>query len=219
MKIHKEGYLSIIVVGILVIIIEVFKKYYYSEPSTIQHITLFIEIFLFVLVIRFFRIPTRKINQDTAAILSAADGTVVTIEEIQENIYFNEKRIQVSVFMSLLNVHINYYPVSGVVKNILHKLGHHLPAYLPKSSMKNEQNNVLIQCSNQEKILIRQIAGLAARRIVCYAEVNKKIEQGEQIGIIKFGSRVDLILPNSVKINVKLGQKVKAGLDVIAYFK
>ncbi len=219
MKIHKEGYLSIIIAGFFLILVGFAFNYFYPELSTIFYILLFVEIILFFLIVRFFRVPSRQVELDENAIISGADGTVVAIDEIDDNEYFNDKRIQVSVFMSPLNVHVNYYPISGKIRQAIHKRGRHLPAYLPKSSMENEQSSIVIEHKNKGKILLRQIAGSMARRIVFYSEINQTAKQGEELGIIKFGSRVDLLLHTYVKINVNIQQKVKAKLDVIAYFQ
>jgi len=219
MKIHKEGYLSIIIAGLFVILAVFATYYFFPEQSILHCITASIISVLFLLIVRFFRVPNRRVELDENAIISAADGTVVAIEEIFDKEYFKEKRIQVSVFMSPLNVHVNFYPFSGIIKKAIHKPGKHMPAYMPKSSMENEQSSIVIEHKNKQKVLVRQIAGMMARRIVFYSKAKQKVIQGEQIGIIKFGSRVDLLLPLSAKINVKLQQKVKAKLDVIAYFE
>ena len=219
MKIHKEGYPSIIIAGLFVALLVSASYFFFPELSILHCITSIIGIVFFFLIIRFFRIPTRKVELDTNAIISAADGTVVAIEEVFDKEYFNEKRIQVSVFMSPFNVHVNYYPFSGIIKKATHKSGKHMPAYMPKSSMENEQSSIVIEHKNKQEVLLRQIAGMLARRIVFYSKEKQEAKQGEELGIIKFGSRVDLLLPLTAKINVKLKQKVKAKLDVIAYFE
>ncbi len=218
MKIHKEGYTSIIVVVFVFVVINVLVNLKYPYQG-VYHYALYTFVSLCtIFIIRFFRVPNRRFIEDENAIVCAADGKVVAIEEIHDTEYFNDKRIQVSIFMSPMNVHVNWYPINGFIKQAIHKAGKHLPAFLPKASMENEQSSILIQHTNKEEILMRQIAGTLARRIVFYSGKDQQAIQGEQFGIIKFGSRVDLLLPTNVKINVKLGQKVKAGLDVIAYF-
>lgn len=219
MKIHKEGYPSIIIAGLFVALLVSATYYFFPELNILHCITSIIGVIFFCLIVRFFRVPSRQVKLDKNAIISAADGTVVAIEEVFDKEYFNEKRIQVSVFMSPFNVHVNYYPISGIIKKAIHKPGKHMPAYMPKSSMENEQSSIVIEHKNKQKILLRQIAGMLARRIVFHSKKKQKAKQGEELGIIKFGSRVDLLLPTSAKINVKLNQKVRAKLDVIAYFK
>lgn len=219
MKIHKEGYLSIFIAGLFVAILVSATYYFFPELSFLHCFSSAIGLVFFILIVRFFRVPKRRIELDENAIISAADGTVVAIEEVFDKEYFNEKRIQVSVFMSPFNVHVNYYPFSGIIKKAIHKHGKHMPAYMPKSSMENEQSSIVIKHKNKQEVLLRQIAGMLARRIVFYSKETQEAKQGEELGIIKFGSRVDLLLPLSAKVNVQLQQKVRAKLDVIAYFK
>lgn len=219
MKIHKEGYPTIIIAGLFVILTIFAVYYYFPETSILYCISSFMGTVFFFLIVRFFRVPNREVELDENAIISAADGTVVAIEEIFDKEYFNDNRIQVSVFMSPFNVHVNYYPFSGIIKQALHKSGKHMPAYMPKASMENEQSSIVIEHKNKQEVLLRQIAGMLARRIVFYSKKKQNAKQGAELGIIKFGSRVDLLLPTSAKVNVKLNQKVKAKRDVIAYFE
>ncbi len=163
----------------------------------------------------FFRKPMREFSIDDNKIFAPADGEVVVIEETFENEYFTGQRLQVSIFMSPLNVHINWYPISGLVKYYKYHSGKYLVAWHPKSSTDNERTTVVIKNDNIE-ILVRQIAGALARRIVCYAKTNTNVKQGTEIGFIKFGSRVDVFLPVGTKINVELGQKVKGLQTIIA---
>lgn len=219
MKIHKEGYPSIVIAGLFVALLVSATYYFFPELSILHCISLFIGTVLFCLIVRFFRVPKRQVELDENAIISSADGTVVAIEEVFDKQYFNEKRIQVSVFMSPFNVHVNYYPMNGTVQFAEHKAGKHLPAFLPKASFENEQSVIVVKHKNEEQVLIRQIAGSLARRIVFYSKAKQEAKQAEELGIIKFGSRVDLLLPLTAKVNVKLNQKVKARLDVIAFFE
>ncbi len=219
MKIHKAGQNIILIIGLLLVILTSLINYFYSEKSTFHYIFYGAEILFYFLVIRFFRIPNRQITNEEKTILCAADGKVVAIEEVFVDEYLNDKRIQVSVFMSPLNVHVNWYPIAGVIKFAQHHAGKHYPAFLPKSSTKNEHSSIVIKNSNGIELMIRQIAGSLARRVVYHSKVGQKVSQFEEIGIIKFGSRVDLFLPTDVEINVKLFQKVKAGKDIIAFFK
>ena len=219
MKIHKEGYISIIVFGLFLIILTYLLNHYYPEKTTFHYAFYGMEILFYFLMIRFFRVPNRQVSEDENAILCAADGQVVAIEEVFVDEYLKDKRIQVSVFMSPLNVHVNWYPIAGIVKYAKHHAGKHYPAFLPKSSHKNEHSSIVIQHKNGIEILLRQIAGSMARRIVFYSTADQKVDQYGELGIIKFGSRVDLFLPLNARINVKLDQKVKAGKNIIAFFQ
>ena len=168
-------------------------------------------------IIYFFRVPYRKINRDENAIVSPADGTIIQIMEEVETEYFNDNRIQISIFMSPLNVHVNTYPIDGEIVYVKHHFGKHFVAHLPKASKDNEHNTVVQKHKNGERVLFRQIAGIVARRIVGYAQKGEIAEQGKEMGIIKFGSRVDVFLPLSAKINVKLEDKVRSKITHLAY--
>ena len=218
MQIHKEGYRSIFIAFISLIILLIILNIIWVIQSPIHYLLYLLAIITFTLTVRFFRVPKRNVIVNDNAIICAADGQVVVVEEIENPEYFSDKRIQVSVFMSPFNVHVNWYPIEGEIVYTEHKDGSHLPAYQPTSSLLNEQSCIVIKHKNNKEILLRQIAGAMARRIVFYSKVKQQVKQGEQLGIIKFGSRVDLLLPVDAKLNVKVGQKVKAGLDVIAYF-
>ena len=220
MNIHKEGYLpiSIIVIVVLVILIAVNLIFPYQ---TLIHLALYLIAAIFIyLVIRFFRVPFRRVSyKDPGQIISAADGKIVAIEEVEEKEYFKDKRIQVSIFMSPLDVHVNWVPVSGIVKYNKHHPGKHYPAYNPKSSMLNEMTTTVIEDENGNEILVRQIAGIMARRIVCNATEGKMLKKGDHLGIIKFGSRVDIFLPIDSDVKVKIGQQLMAAVDLIANLK
>jgi phosphatidylserine decarboxylase len=172
----------------------------------------------FLLVTFFFRVPFRNINWDENAIVAPADGKIVQIIEEVETEYFNDKRMQISIFMSPLNVHVNTYPVDGEVVYVKYHPGKHYVAKLPTASKDNEHNTVVQKHKNGEEIMFRQIAGTVARRIVSYAKKGEHAEQGKEMGIIKFGSRVDIFVPFSAKINVKKGEKVKSKITHLAYF-
>lgn len=218
MKIHKEGYSSIALSFVICCITIVIIKIIFPVHTTF-HCLLYILFFLLLVeVILFFRSPQRKILINENAILCPADGKIVVIEEVDEKEFFNEKRIQVSIFMSPLNVHLNRFPISGIIKYVNYYRGKYLVAYHPKSSYENERTAVIIEDKNNKNVLIKQIAGCVARRIVCYAKAGNKAIQGEEMGFIKFGSRVDLLLPANVKLNVLLNQRVQAGITVIAFF-
>ena len=171
-----------------------------------------------IIIIQFFRSPKRNWVQRDGDIISPADGTVVVIEEVEETEYFNEKRLQVSVFMSPVNVHINRYPISGNLKYYKYHPGLFLVAWHPKSSTENERTTAVVEDNKGRTVLFRQIAGALARRIVFFDKEGKTVEQNEECGFIKFGSRVDLLLPLDVKLNVKLNEKVKGGITTIAKF-
>ena len=211
MKIHKEGRNIIVNQLILLIIIGLISNF----NSIFLNYTLPIFLFFILFSIYFFRVPKRDLSIIEGNIYSPCDGKVVVIEETEENEYFMDKRIQVSIFMSPLNVHNNIYPISGEVKYVKYHPGKFLLAWNPKSSQENERNTVVIK-NKKVEILCRQIAGFLARRIVCYSKINTKANAGEELGFIKFGSRVDLFLPIGTKINTKLNDKVTGGISVIA---
>ena len=170
-------------------------------------------------IVSFFRSPLRSLKISNNHIYSPADGKIVVIEKVVENEYFGDERIQVSIFMSAYNVHINWYPVSGIVKYFRYHKGSYIIARHPKSSIKNERTSLVIEANDNKEILIRQIAGIVARRIVFYSKEGDNVTQGEQMGFIKFGSRVDLLLPKDIKLNVQLNQKVRGAKTVIANFE
>lgn len=172
---------------------------------------------IFLVFLQFFRSPKRKLVISSRSIVCPADGKVVAIEEVEEPEYFNgEKRIQVSVFMSPLNVHLNRYPISGRIAYSKYHPGLFLVAWHPKSSTENERNTVVIETEFGVSVLIRQIAGFVARRIVWYCNEDDQVKQGDELGFIKFGSRVDLFLPLDAKIKVELNEKVQGGISVLA---
>jgi phosphatidylserine decarboxylase len=220
MKIHKEGVGTIIVSLFIVLLINIPLFFYGHFNLWINLIVLITTLVLLAIVIRFFREPNRRLTFDENAIVSGADGTVVAIEEVMEERFLNEKRIQVSVFMSLSNVHINWFPVSGKVIKDDYYSGRYLIARNPKSSFLNEHTTVIIQPEGRsESVLIRQIAGFVARRIICYATEGLDAKQSTQLGFIKFGSRVDILLPLNTEVLVKINEKVKGGITRIARFK
>jgi len=213
MKIHKEGRNIIINQLILLIIIGLISNF----NSIFLNYTLPIFLFFILFSIYFFRVPKRDLSIIEGNIYSPCDGKVVVIEETEETEYFKDRRIQVSIFMSPLNVHNNLYPISGEVKYIKYHPGKFLLAWNPKSSTENERNTVVIK-NKKIEVLCRQIAGFLARRIVCYSKENKSINACDELGFIKFGSRVDLFLPLDFKLNIKLGDKTYAGITKIGKF-
>ncbi|OQX77823.1 MAG: phosphatidylserine decarboxylase [Bacteroidetes bacterium 4484_249] len=217
MKIHKEGYPVITLVLLLLLTIVVIINIL-APTQTLIHYFLYLAGFIFYFfVVRFFRDPIREVIPDDKIILSGADGKVVVVEEVVEKEFFKDKRKQVSVFMSPTNVHVNWLPISGKVKYFRHNEGSYFIASKPKSSDENERTTVVVETPDKKEILFRQIAGTVARRIVCNAKENKTVSQGEELGIIKFGSRFDLFLPLDAIIEVELGQKVVGCETIIAH--
>lgn len=211
---HKEGYkiilISFLTIGVAFLLTDLTNNFFLKK---ILQISLLI---FFLLIIQFFRNPKRKTLKNNKQVISPVDGKIVVIEEVEENEYFKDKRIQVSIFMSPINVHVTRYPIGGKILLSKYHPGKYLFAWHPKSSDENERTTVVIENNNFGKLLYRQIAGALARRIVNYAQKGKLATQGNDAGFIKFGSRVDLFLPLNCKINVNINQKVKGGLDIIA---
>lgn len=219
MGIHKEGYRIILVTFLIATVINIVVFYFSGQNLLALKIAALLTFILLFLIVSFFRSPHRESFHNEDAILAPADGKIVVIEEVEESEYLKTKCIQVSVFMSPANVHINWFPVSGVIKYFKHHSGRHQAAFLPKSSTENERSSIAIEHENRVSILIRQVAGAMARRIVSYVEEGKKIEQGDQLGFIKFGSRVDMYLPLGTKIDVELDQKVSGKQTIIGWLK
>lgn len=193
--------------------------FYFLGNSLIFHVVWIASAIIYLLIVNFFRSPNRIVLLNDNHILAPADGKIVVIEETEENEYFHDRRLQVSIFMSLFNVHINWFPVNGIIRYFKYHEGNFAAAYLPKSSTENERTSIAIECNNGETILMRQIAGAMAKRIVSYAPVGGKARQDQHAGFIKFGSRVDLFLPLNTKIEVKLGQKTAGSQTIIGTFK
>ncbi len=216
MKIHKEGYNSIAAATIVAVVLLIAIHYFFPVQTIYHYIGYLALLFFWIIVVRFFRMPFRELVEDSDIALCPADGTVVAIEEVYVDEFFNDKRLQVSVFMSPNNVHVNRYPVSGKIVYTNYWPGSFLVAWHPKSSTENERNTVVVEHQKYGPIMIRQIAGALARRIVCYSKTNERIVQGKELGFIKFGSRVDLYLPLDARVEVALEQKVKGGITPIA---
>lgn len=193
-------------------------SFYFISSAAVVNTILVISIILFLGTVNFFRFPNRVIIMDDNTIIAPADGKIVVIEETEETEYFKDRRIQVSIFMNIFNVHINWFPVNGIIKYFKYHKGNFAAAYLPKSSTENERTTIVIECNNGESVLMRQIAGAMARRIVSYAPVGGKARQDHHAGFIKFGSRVDLFLPLNSHIQVKLGQKTTGSQTIIGTF-
>ncbi len=217
MTIHKAGYILLLKIFILLALLNCISFYFISSAAVVNTI-LVISIILFLGTVNFFRFPNRVIIMDDNTIIAPADGKIVVIEETEETEYFKDRRIQVSIFMNIFNVHINWFPVNGIIKYFKYHKGNFAAAYLPKSSTENERTTIVIECNNGKSVLMRQIAGAMARRIVSYAPVGGKARQDHHAGFIKFGSRVDLFLPLNSHIQVKLGQKTTGSQTIIGTF-
>lgn len=217
MKFHKEGYTSLALVILFIFITNAVADYY-DANQIIKWLIYLVSAFLFITIVQFFRSPIKKIKIDDKAVLCPADGKVVVIEETEETEYFKDRRIQVSIFMSPVNVHVNRNPISGSVSFFKYHPGKFLVAWHPKSSTDNERTTIVVKKDNGVEVLFRQIAGALARRIVWYVKEEQTVTQGEEFGFIKFGSRVDLFLPLGTKIDVSIGDKVIGGKTVIARF-
>lgn len=216
MTIHREGYKSIAIGTLIFGAINLSVFYFFSASLMWLCVTVFIlTLALLLFLVSFFRVPSRVLTINDNQVIAPADGKVVVIEEAVDEEYFKTKRLQVSIFMSPANVHVNRNPISGeVVYNQYHK-GKYLVAWNPKSSTENERHSVVIRKGDTE-ILVKQIAGALAKRIVNYLKVGQKVNQTEEMGFIKFGSRVDLLLPVGTKVNVGLNENVQGGVTVIA---
>ncbi|WP_297796124.1 phosphatidylserine decarboxylase family protein [uncultured Eudoraea sp.] len=212
---HREGQKIILTTFFSVGIAIVLSQYYISEPW-LRYLIQILALIIFILILQFFRNPKRVVDKNFNDILAPVDGKVVAIEEVEEKEYFKDKRIQVSIFMSPFNVHITRYPSSGVITYSKYHPGKYLVAWHPKSSEDNERTTVVIHTPKFGDILYRQIAGAMARRIINYAEIGENVQQGDDSGFIKFGSRVDLLLPLNSAITVKLNQKVVGAKTCIA---
>jgi phosphatidylserine decarboxylase len=214
MTLHREGTPTILLVTTLVVLINT-GVCYATANTLVMGLTLFITTGFWLFILSFFRIPSRVHTIKEGAVIAPADGEVVVIEEVQADEYFTDRRIQVSIFMSPLNVHVNRNPVSGQVVYSQYHPGKYLVAWHPKSSTENERHSVVYSTQGKE-ILVKQIAGALAKRIVNYLKPGQQVKQTEEMGFIKFGSRVDLLLPLDAKILVKLGDKPQGGVTVLA---
>ncbi|MEM6686346.1 MAG: phosphatidylserine decarboxylase family protein [Bacteroidota bacterium] len=211
---HKEGYKIIIVTFIIVAAVVLTADK--IDIAWIKYLLQAVAVVFLILILQFFRNPKRTTPKNDAHVIAPVDGKVVVIEEVFEKEYFNDKRLQVSIFMSPINVHVTRYAIGGTVKYSKYHPGKYLVAWHPKSSEENERTTIVVENDTYGPILYRQIAGALARRIINYAEEGEQAEQGEDAGFIKFGSRVDLFLPLDTKLNVQLNQTVKGGVDVVA---
>lgn len=218
MKIHKEGIAIILGVLIVLMVFYVLVAHFtngntlYCNSVTITGV-LFLSFILF-----FFRNPVRKISTDQSIVFAPADGKIIAIEEVFETEFLNRKCIKVSIFMSIWNIHVNRYPISGQITYTKYHPGKYLIAHLPKSSELNEHQTVVIEKPNGAKIMVKQIAGTVARRIVCYAKQGLYVKQGDDLGFIRFGSRVDIFIPLNAPVLIKMNEKVKGNKTMISRF-
>jgi phosphatidylserine decarboxylase len=216
MNIHKEGYRTIALCALIFGAINIIFFFFFSATMPlVSWIVFSVSLIMLLFIISFFRSPKRNFTVAHHQVICPADGKVVVIEEMTDAEYFKDKRLQVSIFMSPANVHINRIPMSGKVQYSQYHKGKYLVAWSPKSSIENERHSVVIK-SDTAEILVKQIAGALAKRIVNYLKVGQKVEQGSEMGFIKFGSRVDVLLPVGTELNVKLNQQVKGGVTVLA---
>jgi phosphatidylserine decarboxylase len=216
MKFHKEGYPTLIISLLFIIALLFLIHYFFFDYPYIRFFAYFISVLLLITVLQFFRHPSRNTNINEQHVIAPADGKVVVIEEVEETEFFKDKRIQVSIFMSPINVHVNRYPISGTVKYAKYHPGKYLVAWHPKSSTENERTTIVVETDDKKNVLFRQIAGAMARRIVYYCKEGDKAAQGAEFGFIKFGSRVDVFLPLGSEIKVQLNQKVIGGETILA---
>ena len=218
-RIHREGTHTL--AGSLVLILAVNTALYFGLECKVPfYVVAVISLIVYGILVNFFRCPIRLFGQETEKVVVApADGKIVVVEEVEENEYFHDRRIMVSIFMSLVNVHANWYPVDGTIKKVAHHNGNFMKAWLPKASTENERSTVVIETPEGVEILTRQIAGAVARRIVTYAEVGEECYIDEHMGFIKFGSRVDVYLPIGTEVCVSMGQLTTGNQTVIAKLK
>lgn len=221
MKIHREGYLIILIAALILGAIQWGNYFLFTK---IDWLWLYLLLSLGVLVmlylvVQFFRVPNRICTAGPFDVSCPADGKIVVIEEVEENEYFQDKRIQISIFMSPLNVHANFNPISGIIRYVKYHPGLFLVAWHPKSSTDNERSTFVIEHESGQEVLFRQVAGAVARRICYYVKKEQAVTVGEEFGFIKFGSRIDVFLPLDCKINVKIGDKVQSKLTKLAELK
>lgn len=215
-KIHREG-TNIIIILLIILVVINGAAWMFIRPAAVPIVFTSISAVLFLLVVNFFNSPRRQFpgNRDRV-VVSSVDGTVVALERTFESEYLKREVMQLSVFMTILNVHANWYPVDGEVVLVRHHSGRFMSAYLPKSSTENERSTVVIRADNGQEILVRQVAGAIARRIVTYAEPGERADINDHLGFIKFGSRVDIFLPLDAEILVKIGDKTTGGVTEVA---
>jgi phosphatidylserine decarboxylase len=216
MTIHREGHTVLFILLIVLFGLNWLVFSYYPESPLVQNSAILVSVIFYLLILQFFRNPVFDITPNTKHVLAPADGKVVVIEETEETEYFKARKKQISIFMSPVNVHVNRSPVSGIISFFKYHPGKYLVAWHPKSSTENERTTVAVRMQNGAEVVFRQIAGALARRIKWYIHEGQKIEQGQEFGFIKFGSRVDIFLPLDAKVSVKIGEITKGGRTIIA---
>ena len=216
MTIHREGHTVLFILLIVLFGLNWLVFSYYPESPLVQNSAILVSVIFYLLILQFFRNPVFDITPNTKHVLAPADGKVVVIEETEETEYFKARKKQISIFMSPVNVHVNRSPVSGIISFFKYHPGKYLVAWHPKSSTENERTTVAVRMQNGAEVVFRQIAGALARRIKWYIHEGQKIEQGQEFGFIKFGSRVDIFLPLDAKVTVKIGEITKGGRTTIA---
>ena len=216
MYIHKEGRKLLLVLSLIVMTVFAAMLFFIEHWNVFHYLFLSILLTLLALLVYFFRIPRRIFTEDAMSIIAPADGTIVTIEETFEKEYLNSECLQISIFMNGTDVHVNRYPIAGTVEYVKYHRGNYFVASYPKSSVLNEHSSVGMRLENGQRILLRQVAGVMARRIVCYAHENDTVKQNQEMGFIKFGSRVDIFLPLGTEVNVDLQDTVRNGVSPIA---
>lgn len=218
MKLHQAGRMIIIVSLLTIILATICYVLFLANLWWVNVVFYAVMIVLGALIVRFFRVPYRIVNKVDNGVLAPADGTILSVGPAFEYEYFKDERIKISIFMSINNVHVNSYPIDGTIEYVAYHPGKYMLAKLPKSSVDNEHNTIVVVRSEQEKVLFRQIAGFIARRIISYPEVGDVVKQGDEVGMIKFGSRVDVFLPLDAQVAVSKGDKVVSKKTVLAYF-
>lgn len=216
MTIHREGRTLLFLLLVVLFVTNWIVSYFLPEHNAVQNTVIIVSVLFYLLILQFFRIPKFVVNRNPSHVLAPADGKVVVIEDTEEAEYLKERRKQISIFMSPVNVHVNRMPVKGIISYFVYHPGKFLVAWHPKSSTENERTTIVVRMGNGVEILFRQIAGALARRIKCYVKQNQSLDQGDEFGFIKFGSRVDLFLPLSAKIKVNIGDVTKGGQTIIA---
>lgn len=218
MTIHKEGRTLLFVLLLILFALNWAITSYFPAATTIQTLVLVGSLLFYLIILQFFRIPLFTVQKNDKYIIAPADGKVVVIEETEEGEYLKSRRKQISIFMSPINVHVNRMPVSGAISYYKYHPGKYLVAWHPKSSTENERTTVVAKMKDGTEVLFRQIAGALARRIKCYVKEGQSLEQGNEFGFIKFGSRVDIFLPLNATIKVSVGDVTKGGKTVLAEF-
>ena len=217
-RLHREGTTTLYLSLVVLLLVNGLLYYQLKDVTLIPfYLVLAVTIILYLTIVNFFRCPIRIFNGETSnTVVASADGKVVVVEEVEENEYFRDRRLMVSIFMSVTNVHANWFPVKGIVKKVEHHDGNFHKAWLPKASTENERSTIVIQTPSGQEVLVRQVAGAVARRIVTYAHVDEECFIDEHLGFIKFGSRVDVYLPTDCEVLVSIGQKTIGNQTVIA---